>query len=377
MELKDIAKKIKDAKENIILVYAFNGTGKTRLSREYKDITKDADGNHSGVYYNAFSEDLFRWNNDDENNNENIRLEVVKSSLSTFHQYFGDEKTIKDKLKVYKPAYDFRFKYINDNQEEGIDYIWFFKEEDKDKWIKISRGEERIFIWCFFLALFEIDDFTDAHKDFIFIDDPVSSLDDTNVYITAEMLFGLFDDSVKNDKKIIVTTHHLGFFSILCDWLNKGENSEKYKKSIAKGEVKTNNGKKTTTLSYSEINKFSIHIMEFDETYKWITRNQGSWLYHLLLIKKLKNDAGNDNLYRYHLGLLRQVLEIVASFMGRNKRIGYVLGFLGEDPDVVNRINEGAHKDTFDYQDGKLVGDNKEMVIRILKELKDKLGIDV
>lgn len=56
MELKDIAKKIKDAKENIILVYAFNGTGKTRLSREYKDITKDADGNHSGVYYNAFSE---------------------------------------------------------------------------------------------------------------------------------------------------------------------------------------------------------------------------------------------------------------------------------------------------------------------------------
>ena len=227
------------------------------------------------------------------------------------------------------------------------------------------------------MALFEIDDFTDAHKDFIFIDDPVSSLDDTNVYITAEMLFGLFDDSVKNDKKIIVTTHHLGFFSILCDWLNKGENSERYKKSIAKGEVKTDNGKKTTILSYSEINKFSIHIMEFDETYKWITRNQGSWLYHLLLIKKLKNDAKKDNLYRYHLGLLRQVLEITASFMGRNKRIGYVLKFLEEDADVVGRINEGSHKNTFDYKDEKLVGDNKEMVIRILKELKDKLGIDV
>ena len=63
--------------------------------------------------------------------------------------------------------------------------------------------------------------------------------------------------------------------------------------------------------------------------------------------------------------------------MGRNKRIGYVLKFLEEDADVVGRINEGSHKNTFDYKDEKLVGDNKEMVIRILKELKDKLGIDV
>ena len=89
MELKEIAKTIKEAKENIFLVYAFNGTGKTRLSKEYKDLTKDADGNHTGVYYNAYSEDLFRWNNDEPNKNENIRLEVVNSSLSTLYQYFG------------------------------------------------------------------------------------------------------------------------------------------------------------------------------------------------------------------------------------------------------------------------------------------------
>ena len=62
-----------ERKENIILVYAFNGTGKTRLSREYKDLTKDKEGNHTGVYYNAFSEDLFRWNNDEENNRKDCR----------------------------------------------------------------------------------------------------------------------------------------------------------------------------------------------------------------------------------------------------------------------------------------------------------------
>ena len=64
MTLLDIAKEIKLSKENIFLIYAFNGTGKTRLCKEYKDITKDADEKHTGVYYNAYSEDLFRWNND-------------------------------------------------------------------------------------------------------------------------------------------------------------------------------------------------------------------------------------------------------------------------------------------------------------------------
>lgn len=377
MEIKEIAKLIKNAPENIFLIYAFNGTGKTRLSKEYKDITKDSLGNHTGVYYNAFSEDLFRWNNDEENDNEKIRLEIVNSSLSPLHQYFGDENPIKDKLDRYKPAYDFRFKYVNDNQEEGIEYIWFFKEDNKEKWIKISRGEERIFIWCFFLALFEIEDFEDAHKDFIFIDDPVSSLDDLNVYTTAESLFNLFDNCIENNKKIIVTTHHLGLFSILCDWLNKGENAEKYKKNTVKGEVKNIDGKRTTTLSYAEISKFSIRILEYNETYTLKKRNDGSWLYHLLLLRKLKADAKADNLYRYHFGLLRQALEIIASFLGRNKRIGYVLNTIGENEDVVNRINEGAHKQTIDFQDGKLVGDNKEMLIRIVKTLIDKYGFDI
>ena len=31
MELSNIAKEIKEAKENIFLIYAFNATGKTRL----------------------------------------------------------------------------------------------------------------------------------------------------------------------------------------------------------------------------------------------------------------------------------------------------------------------------------------------------------
>jgi CDP-diacylglycerol--serine O-phosphatidyltransferase len=60
MALKKIAKEIKEAKENIFLVYAFNATGKTRLSTAYKEIARDEDTRkQTGVYYNAYSEDLF------------------------------------------------------------------------------------------------------------------------------------------------------------------------------------------------------------------------------------------------------------------------------------------------------------------------------
>ena len=74
MNLKDIAADILFEKESIILIYAFNATGKTRLSVEYKNLTKGAnDGKHSGVYYNAYSEDLFVWDNDEEHDNEDIK----------------------------------------------------------------------------------------------------------------------------------------------------------------------------------------------------------------------------------------------------------------------------------------------------------------
>ena len=51
MDLSQIAKQIKDASENIILIYAFNSTGKTRLSVEYKEVARNTDGRQTGVYY--------------------------------------------------------------------------------------------------------------------------------------------------------------------------------------------------------------------------------------------------------------------------------------------------------------------------------------
>lgn len=74
MGLSDIAKEIKDAKESIFLIYAFNATGKTRLSVEYKETARETKtGFQTGVYYNAFSEDLFIWDNDTKNSEKKYK----------------------------------------------------------------------------------------------------------------------------------------------------------------------------------------------------------------------------------------------------------------------------------------------------------------
>ena len=79
---KTVAEKTKVVGEvkpvpKVQLIYAFNGTGKTRLSREFKQlIAPKANGGEGDeevdqsdlsrnkiLYYNAFTEDLFFWDN--------------------------------------------------------------------------------------------------------------------------------------------------------------------------------------------------------------------------------------------------------------------------------------------------------------------------
>lgn len=43
-----------------ILLYAYNGTGKTRLSMAFKDLGKQREERDT-LYFNAFTEDLFVW----------------------------------------------------------------------------------------------------------------------------------------------------------------------------------------------------------------------------------------------------------------------------------------------------------------------------
>lgn len=328
MNLAEIAAQIKKFDENIVVIYAFNATGKTRLSVAYKDETKDREtGRHAGVYYNALSEDLFVWDNDEENHGADVRLIIRRSSLNKFHSFLYENKDkVLDKLAMYAPSFIFDF-IPYDNLEDGIEAIRFFpNKSDNDRPIKISRGEERIFVWCFFLALLEVDGWANEQNAHIFIDDPVSSLDEHNIYVTAETIFQQIEQHYLK-KRLIITTHHIGLFSILADRLTKGSKSGRYK-NLTKLCVLTKNGE-TVSLDAPKNSVFLFHL-------------------HVL---QLLVEASQSGLHMHHIVMLRQTLENIASFLGRGN-ISFTLAQIGvEDVDgAANAINSLSHKDAYYYQ---------------------------
>lgn len=349
-----IAKDLADAKERITLIYAFNATGKTRLSVAYKDATKDSNGAHAGVYYNAYSEDLFVWDNDSANGEVNVQLDIRKSSLNRFHSLLTEDD-IRNKLNRFRPNYRFDF-VPHENPEDGIKSVMFFHEvadpTDPNKVskvpFKVSRGEERVFVWCFFLALFEVEGWADKQSSHFFIDDPVSSLDDHNIFITASTIYDLIEEHHEK-RKFVITTHHVGLFSLLSDMLTKGEKSSKFKKLT-----------RVCTLSLKK-GEISLESCQKDV-----------FLYHLRLLQVLDQAQTTGEVKAYHFALLRQVLENIASFLGVGQ-FSYVLQKIGIDDadEVATIVNTLSHKKVYYFESDELNADSLNTFEKIFNGLKD------
>lgn len=275
------------------LVFAHNGTGKTRLSCAFKDLGKKViretgEKTADTLYYNAFTEDLFTWNNDLEGDTDR-RLTFNKDSrFFNGLEGFDIEPRIRKLLEIYA---DFDFKIMFDDG-----YVTFSREVKKGNktWtedhIKISRGEENIFVWCFFLAVTQLAiDGEDAYSwvKYIYIDDPISSLDDNNVVAVACHLARLLKNS---DIKTIISTHHTLFFNVMYNELKRDVTEKRF-------------------------------LSKSTETGKYITRNTGDtpFYHHVALLKQLKDAADSGKLYTYHFNVLRNLLEKTAAFHGFDK----------------------------------------------------------
>jgi hypothetical protein len=150
--------------QDFVLLYAYNGTGKTRLSMAFKDVGKKkitrpksvidgvnqpltiTDFERDTLYFNAYTEDLFHWHNDLEGDSKR-HLNI--NSASRFFSGFK-ELALEDKIRPYLHRYA-DFDFIIDYEQ----WIITFWRVDADH-IKISRGEENIFIWCIFLSICEL-----------------------------------------------------------------------------------------------------------------------------------------------------------------------------------------------------------------------------
>lgn len=304
--LPALAKHLRDELEmkQFVLLYAYNGTGKTRLSTEFKDLGKrtDADGMvtfRDTLYFNAFTEDLFTWDNDFENDELRV-LEL--NAKSTFFDGLGKFE-IENRVRTLLNRYvDFHFTIdltFDEQDELQAGRVTFARDVlvgegeserlEKIENIKISRGEESIFIWCFFLAIIEIalDPATTAYGwvKYIYIDDPMSSLDEQNVVIVATHLAKILKDA-KEPPGVVISTHHPLFHNVLWNELKK--NSRRYflARDRASGAYLVRN---------TEATPFFHHIAALIELYE-IERS--------------------GRLDTYHFNTLRAIAEKTASFLG-------------------------------------------------------------
>src|SRR5579883_1478952 len=96
-----------------VLLYAYNGTGKTRLSMVFKDQGKQGDARDT-LYFNAFTEDLFSWDNDLKNDRERVLKINRESRFFAGLDQFEMDNRIRPLLDRYA---DFDFK-IDTNEWE-------------------------------------------------------------------------------------------------------------------------------------------------------------------------------------------------------------------------------------------------------------------
>ncbi len=325
LSLTEIAQTLQNTDKKVQLIYAFNGTGKTRLSREFrllvapKDVEDEEDTGIKVLYYNAFTEDLFYWDNDLDadvnrkllirpNGFTNMVLEFLKDQgldgniISNFQHYtsdklsprFNEEYTTKDKENrdVTIKAYSEITFSIEGGNQESIENI------------KISKAEESNFIWCVFYSLLEqvveqlnipepenraTDKFNDLK--YVFIDDPVSSLDDTHLIELAVNIAELVKSST-SELKFIITTHNPLFYNILFNEFNRVKKTKKWR-----------------------LEKFN------DGTFSIVEQSSDSpFSYHLFLLSELEKAIQPPlNIQKYHFNFLRNILEKTSTFLGYNK----------------------------------------------------------
>lgn len=351
-----------------VLLYAYNGTGKTRLSVAFKDAGKPEGGtateNEEGaeekgdtLYFNAFTEDLFFWNNDLENDTERRLLLNTQSRFFDGLRELEMDTRIRPLLRRYA---DFGFTI---DYDEG--FVNFYRDirvgeaTERNEFIKVSRGEENIFIWCFFLAVAQLaidaasTPTTNAESSsesesgvayswvkYLYVDDPISSLDDNNAIAVASHLAQMLKKS-GNKLKTVISSHHSLFFNVMCNELG---NATKYFLS------------KNIT----------------DDSYTVQNTTDTPFFHHVSLIRDLHHaaHAPDGKLYTYHFNILRGILEKTASFHGFNK-FSACIKQADDDPEgtvhtrIINILSHGNYS-LFEPQE--MLPENKGYFRQILAD---------
>lgn len=337
---KDLTGDHRPLKE-LVLFFAHNGTGKTRLSMEFKEAGKvyNEEGEvtkRDTLYFNAFTEDLFYWHNDLVNDTDRYL------KLNTDSAFFDGLRELELDAKIesfFQNYVDLKFNIDYEGAIVRFSRSIIFEESEQTiENIKISRGEETLFIWCFFLAICQLAIDKDPAYDwvkYIYIDDPISSLDENNAIAIACDLANLLTTE-GSEIKAVISTHHSLFFNVLFNEFGRKVKNKRY------------------FLHFKEPNDYSLQ-----------DTGDTPFFHHIATISELKKVVESDKIFTHHFNALRSILEKTASFFGYDKIDKCIHGL--EDEVLFERalqlFSHGKYS-VFDPQE--MIGDNKELFKRIL-----------
>jgi len=323
-----------------VLLYAYNGTGKTRLSMEFKSVGKTRNsGSPDTLYFNAYTEDLLIWDNDLRGDSKRVLR------LNSDSRFFSGIKdlALDESIQSYLSRYT--------DLEFDIDYadwtVSFRKGEAEH--IKVSRGEENIFVWCLFMAICER--VIDAHPSYewvkyFYIDDPISSLDDNNAIAVASDLAKLLRKA-KDRIKVVVSSHHALFFNVVCN------------------ELKT-----------AKTKRYFLHRPIETEEFTLRATDDTPFFHHVAMLSEIQKAAESGVLYTYHFNMLRSILEKTATFFGK-KDFSACLEGVGDEALFSRALNLLSHGKYSLYEPTEMLEDNKQLFRDILSSFLAKHKFDL
>lgn len=385
--LAEIAQQLKDGNKKVQLIYAFNGTGKTRLSREFKKLIAPKNDESEGddaadqpeisrnkiLYYNAFTEDLFYWDNDLEQDAD-PKLRIQPNSFTDWVlEDQGQDRNIITNFQRYAnekltPKFNEEYKAKGKDDKEiavkAFSEVTFSLERGDDEQsgnLKISKGEESNFIWSIFYTLIELvvdilnvaepaERETNAFDqlEYIFIDDPVSSLDENHLIELAVDLSQLIKSN-NSEVKFIITTHNPLFYNVLHNELNSDDGG--YKKKW--------------------LDKYRMARLD-DGTFQLVQQsNDSPFSYHLYLKSELEKAIESGQLSKYHFNFLRNILEKTSTFLGY-KKWGDLLPKTDDgttNPYEARIINISSHSKHAGEEVADLTEDDKRVLRYLVNEI--------
>lgn len=335
-------------KIKVDLVYAFNGTGKTRISRMLTDLFEN-----KVLCFNSMFQDEFSWDN-----SNSILVFNINSWIAKFIRDQGLENNIEKNFQMFcddsiEASLDLEHGFVEFNTKtiEGYDYN-----------IKISKAEESIFIWSVFYSfvdsmIYELkenqeDRSTDIFDniEYLIIDDPVSSIDDIKILNIAIKIFELIERMKELSKKtnVLVTTHHALFYNSIYNLLNR---------------------EKDITLN-------SYVLSKKNHTYLLEKKGDSPFGYHLILIDKIRTAINENSLEKIHFNMFRIILEKTSNYFGY-KKYEQCIPDSDYKKEIIKLVNLYSHGNLPEFEYSYLTEHEKDIFVKSFNDFLDFYRVEV